>query len=632
MKENGSKYGYMRSYPRLLLSVGTLLALGLGLAWNATATSSWEARDLRPALTSSARQPISLLASRADDWLMSDGSALWSVNAQGETTAYTDKLGGSRVVSITAHGSWYTLALENGSGTRFLKTNLREWTELASQLPRQEQVTDLQTDGLRWVALTKTQGSAGLPATWNAFLLEENGPAQALSLPSEVSRFVGGCVKEVSQATICASQPRLLPLQGTWYLFAGSAETRTAQSTLLQEGVARVWKRGSNGIFEVVSQAPKARFMSGAWHGTDTLLVATGNAPSNPFAPDTFWRFDGRVFTPYRQEPLAAGMLSVDTRSTHVGSTPKGYVITAGKTLVRWESGSFRVEGLLRDRPMGVASLASGKTLVVGQASAFGETSPVYQAPSVILLGSDVSDWETNTLLQPRERIASRQALTRFSGSPETPTITIQQGDAYTYTARATDLDGIRRIEIFAHGTRVKTCEEATCSFTQTFWTNGAQERTVLFSAQATDLLGNTQSSDVTRLIVQDALVTTGTPINVNGDLLLPPGLTWNRDQGTGMNWASWTSSADKNLATINDTRALAVATHHADGIERIEYWVNGKVAKTCEQQHSGEFSLCSYTLAGKDVSYGGETFINARILSTNGKEAWTEGERFTRK
>lgn len=622
----------MRLYPRLLLSLGVLLTLGLGLAWNATATSSWEARDLRPALTSSARQPISLIASRVDDWLISDGSALWSVNAQGETTSYTDKLNGSRVVDIAAHGSWYTLALENGSGTRFLKTNLREWTEFTAQLPRQEQLLDLQTDGIEWVALTKTQGSAALPAVWNAFLLQENGPAQALSLPSEVSRFVGGCVKEPSQATICASQPRLLPLQGTWYLFAGSAETRTAKSTLLQEGVARAWKRGSDGTFEAMNQAPQARFVSGAWQGTNTLLIATGNAPSNPFAPDTFWRFDGRTFTPYRQEPLAAGMLSVDTRSTHVAATPKGYVITAGKTLIRWEDGAFRVEGLLRDRPMGIASIPSNMTLVVGQASAFGETSPAYQAPSVILLGSTVSDWETSTLLQPRERIASRQALTRFSGSPETPNVTIQQGDAYTYTARATDLDGVRRIEIFAHGTRVKTCEEATCSFTQTFWTNGARERTVLFSAQATDALGNVQSSDVTRLVIQDALVTTGTPINVNGDLLLPPGLTWNRDQGTGVNWATWLSSSEKNLATIYDTRTLAVATHHPQGIERIEYWVNGKIAKTCEQQQSGEFSLCSYTLAGKDVSYGGETFINAHLLSSSGKETWTDGQRFTRR
>ncbi len=622
----------MRLSHRFLLSFGLVLALGVGLTWKATATPSWEARDLRPALTSSAREALPFIAARADDWLVSDGSALWSVNAQGETALYTDKLGGSKVVAITAHGSWYTLALRDGSGTRFLKTNLREWTELTSRLPSTEQLLSLQTDGLTWIALTKTAGTPTLPATWNAFRVEENAPATSITLPTELSRFVGGCVTEASRSTICASSVRLLPFDGAWYLFAGSAETRTAQSTLLQEGQMGVWRQVADGTFEVVRGAPKARFVSGAWQGTNDLLLATGNAPSNPFATDTFWRFDGRTFTPYRQEPLTAGMLSVDTRSTHVSATRNGYVITAGKTLIRWEGRSFRVEGLLRDRPMGIASLASGKTLVVGQASAFGERSPVYQAPALVLLGTDVTDWETSTLLQPRERIASRQAITRFTGSVETPKVTIQQGDTYTYTVRTDDADGIDKLEIFAHGSRVKTCEEATCSFTQQFWTNGAEEREMLFFARATDRLGNVQSSDVTRLTIRDALVTTSVPTTIDGTPLLPPGLRWQNDATTGLSWSTWTSSPDQNLTAIHDSRTLSVAAWHNRGVERIEYWVNGAIAKTCEQQQSGEFSLCSYTLAGKDVSYGGETFVNARIVSTNNKEAWTDGQRFTRR
>ncbi len=623
-----------------LASVGLLV---LGLAATITpslrASEPWEWRDLSQSIPSSVQTSLTLAAGRGEDWLVSNGERLWSVNAKEETADYSDRIRGQGSLrKIASDGSAYLLGFQGLNGPTFTQTNLQQWTELADVRFPQQRVRDLQGAAGRWAILTEDAfENATFPRRWQAALLDTrvNPFPQMLRLPEGASDLVSGCIKETSGSTICNSESKLVPLNGEWYLVGGSTETRDAAGHLSQTGKAGVW-RWSTDHFERLANAPQARFVSGIWTGSTELLLATTDAVTNPYAADTYWTFDGRRFKAIKEEALEAGLLSVDTRAVRAAQTGDAWVITAGKTLVQVQNGAFAIEGMLRDQPAMIAGSGSGQALIVGQRGEFGATADLPKAPSLTLLGRKLSSNDASYLIRP-ENSTNRSELTRITLTGDPGKALINSGETFAVRAEATSQRGIRSIDLYVNGNRVSTCEASVCRYVQTYWNNDTEdprERRVVLSARVTDTAGRVTESSGLVLMIRKELATNPTTVTPNDTTgRMPAGLTWNTDRSTGIGIASWLtpSSSAPTILNNNETRTVRIAATHASGIERIEIWINGRLAHICSADEEAGISFCNATVAGADYPFGGQAFLNARVLSKEGRETWSQGYRFDR-
>ncbi len=626
---------------RLPLLAGTglaVLALAAAVTPSLRASEPWEWRDLSQAIPSSVQTGLTLAAGRGEDWLVSNGERLWQVNAKEETTDYTDRVRGfGRVQALASDGRAYLLGFQGANGPTLVKTDLRDWNTIDARFP-QARLRDLQGANGRWAIVTEDAFEAGsLPRRWQATLLDEGvSPLpQSLRLPEGASDLVSGCTKETGGSTICNGTSKLLPLNGEWYLFGGSMETRDAAGKLTQEGRAGVW-RWTNDRFERLANAPKARFVSAAWTSRDAILLATTDAVTNPYAADTYWTFDGRTFTAAQNEPLEAGLRSVDTRAIQAAYTGDAWVMTAGKTLIQQHDGAFAVEGTLRDQPNALAGSTNGQALLIGTRGEFDATAePATKAPALALLGRKLSANDASYLLRT-EAPRSRAELARITIVSESGSAIIDSGSSFAVRAEASSQSGIRSLDLLVNGNRVTTCNATTCRYVQTYWnteTGDPREQRVVFSSRATDTLGRVTEGPGLVLLIRKTIAAQPNEPTTEQDGRMPAGLAWNTDPQNGIGSASWVTPSSSTPTILNgtDTRTVRVAASHADGIERIEMWVNGALARTCTGDTEAGISFCSATISGSAYPYGSQVLLNARILSKDGKETWSPGTRFDR-
>ncbi len=623
----------------LLAGAGlAVLALAAAVTPSLRASEPWEWRDLSQAIPSSVQTSLTLAAGRGEDWLVSTGERLWQVNAQEETADYTDRIRGfGRVQALASDGSAYLLGFQGANGPTLVQTDLRDWTTIDARFP-QSRLRDLQGANGRWAIVTEDAFENGsLPRRWQASLLDARVSPfpQSLRLPEGASDLVPGCTKEASGSTLCNSVSRLLPLNGEWYLFGGSMETRDTAGALTQEGGAGVW-RWTNDHFERLANAPKARFVSAAWAGRDAILLATTDAVTNPYAADTYWTFDGRTFTAAQNEPLEAGLRSVDTRAIHAAYTGDAWVMTAGKTLIQQHDGAFAVEGTLRDHPRDLAGGTQGRALLIGTRGEFdatAETAP--PMPALALLGRKLSTNDASYLLRT-EAPRSRAELARVTLVSESGSAIIDSGSSFAVRAEASSQSGIRSIDLLVNGNRVTTCNANTCRYVQTYWnteTTDPREQRVVFSSRATDTLGRVTEGPGLVLLIRKTIAAQPNEPTTEQEGRMPAGLAWSTDTQSGIGIASWItpSSSTPTILNATDTRTVHVAASQASGIDRIEMWVNGTLVRTCAGDTEAGISFCGATLSGSGYPYGSQVLLNARIVSKDGKETWSQGTRFDR-
>lgn len=631
-----------RAHRTLVLAGSGLLVLALATAITPSlrASEPWEWRDLSQTIPSSVQTGLTLAAGRGEDWLASNGERLWSVNTKEETTDYSDRIRGQGTLrKIASDGTNYLLGFQGLNGPTFIQTDLQQWTEVRDTRFPQARLRDLQGAAGRWAIITEDIFENGtFPRRWQAALLDTrvNPFPQVLRLPEGASDLVSGCTKETSGSTLCTSESALVPLNGDWYLVGGSTETRDAAGRQTQEGKAGIW-RWNVDHFERLANAPKARFLSGIWTGGTGLLLATTDAVTNPYAADTYWTFDGRNFAPYRQEPLEAGLLSVDTRAVHAAQTGDAWVLTAGKTLIQLQNGAFAVEGSLRDQPAAIAGSRTGQALVVGQRGEFAATTDIPKAPSLTLLGRKLSANDASYLIRAEQPANTRVELARITLTGDPSNTLINSGERFALRAEASSQSGIRSIDIYVNGSRVSTCQASVCRYVQTYWNNDTEdprERRVLLSARVTDNLGRiTDSSGLVLMIRKELTTNRPTMETEDGTGRMPAGLAWSTDSGTGIGIASWItpSSSAPTILTNNESRTVRIAASHASGIERIEIWINGTLNRTCSTDVEAGISFCNATVSATEFPFGSQVFLNARILSKEGKETWSQGYRFDR-
>lgn len=598
------------------------------LAFPSHASNPWKWRDLSQQIPSSIQSTLTMVSGRGTDWLASDGSHLWSVNTKEEVTSYSDYVNQyGRVQSIGNDGRSYLIAFSGMSGPSFVKTNLSQWTTASALRFPQRTIRSIQGNGGSWAIMTDDQFNEGsLPKTWQISLWQEGqSTVDTIPLPTAVSAFVPGCKTNPSAGgSICAGNVSFVPLNGSWYLFAGQAETRDGGTHLLQEARTGVW-RWDGLSFSKVANAPSARFVSGVWAGNKNILLATSNAVTNPYAADTYWIFNGSTFTPYKTQPLEAGMLSVDTRSVHAAWTGSAWAVVARKTLTQVNNGSFAVEGELRDQVSGIAGSTSGNALLVGKRDSFDAASDQSASPMMAILGASSSSDDAGYLIRPRAGSVNRTEITHVTISGNHSPATIKNGESFTVRASADADSGIKQIDILVNGALITNCNASTCHYTQTYWTNGDEKRRVLFTARATDHLGHVTESQALVLNVRDEPVAETVAQTTDDVGLMPAGLRWQTDASSGIASTSWLipSSPSPEIIQTN-VRTVHVAANAANGIDYIEFWVNGTLNHACRDSEQNGLSFCEVRLTRNDYPATGDVLVNARFVAKDGKETWS--------
>jgi len=212
-----------------------------------------------------------------------------------------------------------------------------------------------------------------------------------------------------------------------------------------------------------------------------------------------------------------------------------------------------------------------------------------------------------STPLLPTQAIVSSNLGPKIETTTSPAMLRIGQGETFSYSANATDADGIDRLEIYVNDARVKICTTSDCVFTATYWTNGLSTRDVRFSTTAYDKAGDMNRSNETVLTITDTQ-----PISPTKPIIAHK--TW----------------VDSSTLLLN---AGEKTTYHLEassptGLDHADIWMNGLIKAVCDL--SGQTN-CNQSIDSKDYPAGTEIFVNADIHDNAGTNVWTQGIRIQR-
>lgn len=616
-----------------------LAALIVAVAIPATATTNaltW--KDQSGLLPYRDGVAITHVAERQGSWLVTDGSHLYRFDGQ-TTIDLTAELRARGIVGISDIASdgqsWFVTTRETSrtdSGAWLISGS--QWSDVSGAFHNSEGgLNAAGKDGV-WYVRAWTLGRPGAPKTQTlTHWMSGTSAAATVTLPSGFSTLAPGCLKE-GGASVCAGIGAPVFVNGNWYLVGGSAESRTSDNRVLQAAKGMIWRLDGTKT-QTVANLPEFKFVSGVWQSDAGILIATSRAVTNPFAADAYWLFDGTTMKPLTGA-ASVGLLSVDAREVSATWTGRSWMIVYGKTLVRFDDTTFVKEEPTRDLFSTLSSDGRGSILLGGAVSTQGNA--FASTPLTAKLVSVMEDQTTDTPTVPAATQLVKEILNKTMGPSVSVTGipangTIGNGKAFVFKAEARDADGIDRVDIYVHGARVKTCFAATCEYDQTYWTNGAASKTVKLFARGVDKNGYANDSQTVTLTVDATSNGSAYPVGNTFDTKpssQPSNSKETYDADSGITWAVWTEPAT--TALQNGARAtFNVSARDANGLSKMELWVNGVVAKTCTFAQEKDTRICSFLVDAAQFPVGTEIFANANIFDAAGKNAWTSAIRIQR-
>jgi tetratricopeptide (TPR) repeat protein len=179
-----------------------------------------------------------------------------------------------------------------------------------------------------------------------------------------------------------------------------------------------------------------------------------------------------------------------------------------------------------------------------------------------------------------------------------------------TFTANASDMDGIQRIEVFVNNNLVKTCDgltgttSNTCVATLNGW-NYTAGQSLSVSARVTDAYGYQTWSSTYALSV------------VN------PGY----NSGNGTISDSLSSTVLPKDGTL--TYMVNAYPYGSIGLDRVEIYLDGALRKTCPLYGSANTATCTETFSGANYADGSSHTVQAKSVDIYGAAQWTSGRSF---
>ncbi len=628
-------------FPLALTSL--LAALIVAVAIPATATTdAWTWKDQSVLLPYRDGVSVTQLSERQGSWLMSDGSHLMQFDGRSviDLTKDARNRGIMGISSLASDGqSWLITTRDvsrSDSGAWLVSGS--QWLDVSGAFRNSEGGLDVSgADGV-WYARAWTRGRVGAPKTQTlSRWMSGTQNAATVSLPSGFSNLAPGCLNE-GGATVCTGIGAPVFANGAWYLIGGSAESRTSDNRVLQAAKGMIWRLdGTNAV--AIANLPEFKFVSGIWQSDSGILIATSRAVTNPYAADAYWVFDGTTMKNVGSQAASVGLLSVDAREVKATWTGRSWMIVFGKTLVRFDGTTMAKEVPTRDLFHTISSDGNG-TIVLG--GAVSETGSMFaSSPLMAKLVTVTEDLSrtTDAAQVPVVTNLVKEILSKTMG----PTVTVSgiptdgkigNGKAFVFKAEAKDADGIDRVDIYVHGTRVKTCFASACEYAQTYWTNGTPTKTVTFFARGVDKNGYGNDSATVTLTVDMSDNRSAYPVANTYDqkpASQPQNTKETYDAASGITWSIWTEPSTTALQA--GTRAtLNVSARDANGLAKIELYVNSASAtKTCTFNKEKDTRICSFVLDSANYPVGTEIFANANIFDASGKNAWTSPVRVQR-
>ena len=209
---------------------------------------------------------------------------------------------------------------------------------------------------------------------------------------------------------------------------------------------------------------------------------------------------------------------------------------------------------------------------------------------------SDISAWTT---IDPTGSVLNRNAT-------------------LTFHVNANATNGLSRIEVYANGSVIRTCNfsqsygNQTCDTTVYGSTYGAGTQLTL-NAKATGWNGQTAWSDTKTLSIQD----TGTSNSGSNSSTNLQGSTW-----------VW-STPESWMIKQGENTIFHVGAYAQNGISKIEMIVNGNVANTCNLGTAYGNQECAITISGSNYTAGTNVFVNAKVTDANGNIMWSPSRSY---
>lgn len=207
---------------------------------------------------------------------------------------------------------------------------------------------------------------------------------------------------------------------------------------------------------------------------------------------------------------------------------------------------------------------------------------------------------------------SNTNASTWVWSNPETSEL--KTNATVAFNVGAYDTDGLNRIEIVANGTVVQTCSFGTaygnreCAVTLSGGSYPAGT-SVFVNAKITDVNGNAVWSPSR----------TYTVVNANA----PATPSANATQ----TWV-W-SHPDKTTLVAGEAASFNVGAWDADGLKRVELWVNGQMKQTCDYGTAYGNRECAVQIVADNYPAGTDVFVNASVIDALGNVAWSNARTY---
>lgn len=611
-------------------------AVVAALAIPVIATSdAWNWKDRSGLLPYRDHFAITQIAERQGSWLLSDNTHLYRFN-HGQMTDLTHTLrdrGMLGVSNIYSDGrSWMVVYRPiDGNHPRIALYDGNVWTDLTGKFPQaSETVRAAGNEGI-WYVRSYAPATASAPGSWELYRWQGgNAMPEKIETPIDLSTKSAGCFSYADKSKLCNGWNGPVFVNNAWYFIGGSPEARGAEDNVTQAGQGKIWKLNGT-VLEPIKNIPAFKFVSGVWTSKGAILIATSNATTNPFAPDRYWIFNGNELRDITEAATSAGLLASDARNVRAAWNGRSWMIVADKQHFRFDGVAMANEGRTRDLFSALASDGNG-TFAIG-----GAVSDINNDHAHNPLTAKFVTAEEDLTAAPKPIMSGvlSAVLSKLYG----PTVTVAgtpknnvigNGKVFTFTANAEDANGIDRIDIFVQGARVKSCFERMCEYSQIYWSNNQPIRRVDMFARAINKKGYANDSETLTLKVDEssresawAISTTDYP--TLDRTTVPAGMRWQRDDVSGIVWATWIDPANAKLRT-HGAVTYNVAAIDGNSVQNIEIRINGTSKRTCGFSTGADVRTCKVTLEGREYPLGSEIFANANIHNGLGKNSWTAG------
>lgn len=600
-----------------------------------TATPTpWHWQDQSELLHTRNGVSLSIMSEREGMWLLSDGSHLYRYDGVATTDLTTEARSHeiysiARILSDGRNWLVYSRPQYQPDPVLWL-TDGYSWTNVTKSLPSMRGDFDAVGMNGEWFIRAYTAKSEYEPSHWT--LSHWNGTtdlATSVSVPMDIDMTAAGCFKNAIEATLCQGANSIVNIKGQWYLIGGKTESRGLQGNVIQEPKTSIWK-WQNATWVKLNDLPSFRYVSGIWPGKGTALIATSNT-TNPFASDQFWQFDGNTLEEMSDQALSVGLLSIDAREIRAASNGQSWMILVGKRLVRFDGAQMTNQGQTRDFFTTITGSNSNVFVLGGAVSEMGNAFMTLPLTAKLVRVEEVENKQDPAA--PLTAVFSKVRGPRVIVRAIPQSASIGDGQVFTLRVEATDPDGINETSVYVNGAKLKSCNASICELTQTFWTNGQSVRTIPFYGAAMDKQGFLNNSGTVTLKVDHAAPTSIDTTRLNATISLPKNTQWTKDTLTQTSWTAWRTSSDTTLSA-DQTTTFYVAAQNPTGLGRVEVYTNGDLKRTCDFTSSLDIRVCSLEIAGKDYPANAEIFANARIFTSQDKEAqasWVTGLRIPR-